>query len=56
MQLYTCPQCQTVYRVERKSEPSEYEPRCDECDAALPDEEGDEWLHYVRSTVIVSTP
>lgn len=51
---FTCPACQTVYAVTRESQPAGREPRCQECDAGLPDQEGDAWLHYTRSTVIVA--
>ena len=50
--LFTCPTCQTSYRISRKSEPSDREPRCEECDEELPDNDGDEWLHYERSPVV----
>jgi DNA replicative helicase MCM subunit Mcm2 (Cdc46/Mcm family) len=47
--MFACPKCRTMYRVQRKSEPSAREPHCEECGAELPDNEGDEWLHYQRS-------
>lgn len=51
---FTCPTCHTVYVVTRESEPSEREPTCEECDAPFPDQDGEAWLHYKRSSVIVS--
>jgi predicted Zn finger-like uncharacterized protein len=52
MEIFTCPACQTAYRVTRKSEPSDREPHCQECGRALPDDEGESWLHYQRSPVV----
>lgn len=51
---FTCPACHTVYAVTCKSKPAEREPRCEECDEPLPDQDADAWLHYTRSKVIVS--
>ena len=54
MSHFACPQCAATYRVERKTEPSEHEPHCEECDESFPDDQGEMWLHYRRSNVLAA--
>ena len=54
MSLFICKACRTAYAATSQSEPSAHEPRCEQCNEPLPDRDGEDWMHYRRSPVVVS--